>query len=203
MPKIKLTKTELRTQKDALKRFEHYLPSLQLKKQQLQYEITRLHRKLDDYKTEMASFKKSIDEWTDVFGENIGLKELISIDKIRAYTGNIAGIDIPILEGIDYKEKEYDFLTTPLWADYAIKALKKFLSLKINYQILEKQTEIIREELRVTTQRVNLFEKVKIPETRENIKKIEIYLGDMATAAVVIGKIAKDKIEKKAEALAV
>jgi len=39
MAKIKLTKTELKAQGDALKRFERFLPMLQLKKQQLQVEI--------------------------------------------------------------------------------------------------------------------------------------------------------------------
>ena len=35
MAKIKLTKTELKAQTDALKRFQRFLPMLQLKKQQL------------------------------------------------------------------------------------------------------------------------------------------------------------------------
>ncbi|HDN58588.1 MAG TPA: V-type ATP synthase subunit D, partial [Candidatus Marinimicrobia bacterium] len=58
---------------------------------------------------------------------------------------------------------------------------------------------ILREELRVTVQRINLFEKVKIPETRENIRKIQIFLGDLQTAEVVRGKIAKAKLEKRRE----
>ena len=48
----------------------------------------------------------------------------------------------------------------------------------------------------MTTQRVNLFEKVKIPECRENIRRIGIYLGDMDTSAVVRSKIAKSKLQE-------
>lgn len=203
MPKLKLTKSELRIQKDVLKRYEHYLPSLQLKKQQLQFEIIKIHKNLDECETEIKSFNKTMDEWIDVFAENIAIKKLIKIEKINISTGNIAGVDIPVLEQLEFKELEYDFLTTPLWVDSGINALKKIISLKTRHNVLEKQMDAIREELRITTQRVNLFEKVKIPESKENIRKIQIYLGDMATAAVVIGKIAKEKIERKEEALVV
>jgi len=67
-------------------------------------------------------------------------------------------------------------------------------------RILERQQRLFSEELRITTQRVNLFEKVKIPETRENIRSIRIYLGDEQTAAVVRGKIAKAAIYLQTEA---
>ena len=49
-------------------------------------------------------------------------------------------------------------------------------------------------ELRATSQRVNLFEKVKIPETKENIRKIGVYMADQQVAAVVRSKISKRKI---------
>lgn len=52
-------------------------------------------------------------------------------------------------------------------------------------------------EFRITSQRVNLFEKVMIPTAKANIKKINIYLGDQQTAAVVRGKIAKSSLIKK------
>ena len=124
------------------------------------------------------------------------------MEKVRTHIGNIAGTDIPVLDGVDFKEQEYSFLDFPLWVDYGLEAVKKMILLKVSYQVLEKQDEAVKEELRITNQRVNLFEKVKIPEACENIKKIQIYLGDMQTAAVVIGKIAKGKKEAKAEAMA-
>ena len=55
-------------------------------------------------------------------------------------------------------------------------------------------------ELRTTSQRVNLFEKVKIPECRENIRRIRIMLGDLETSAVARSKIAKRKAEEAAAA---
>jgi V/A-type H+-transporting ATPase subunit D len=102
-----------------------------------------------------------------------------------------------------FEEKEYDFLLTPHWVDQGIEVMKKVMESNARMDILKQQQDLIKEELRITTQRVNLFEKVKIPETRENIRKIQIVLGDMQTAAVVTGKIAKEKIQKKQKLMAI
>ena len=53
--------------------------------------------------------------------------------------------------------------------------------------------EVVAEELQQTSQRVNLFEKVKIPECKEAIRVIKIALGDAQTSAVARGKIAKGR----------
>ncbi|MGD2279031.1 MAG: V-type ATP synthase subunit D [Candidatus Omnitrophota bacterium] len=202
MAKIRLTKNELKKQKDELKRYTQYLPTLLLKKQQLQIEILKIHRQMEEIKKEKAFLKAQVYKWVDVFNEKVGIEELAALDKIETREGNIAGVDIPVFEKALFKEKEYDLARTPLWVDYGIEALKKTITLNARTEVLMKQDELVREELRITTQRVNLFEKVKIPEARENIRKIQIYLGDMQTAAVVTGKIAKEKIQKKSGARA-
>ncbi|MGB2660787.1 MAG: V-type ATP synthase subunit D [Candidatus Omnitrophota bacterium] len=197
MAKTRLTKNELKKQKDELKRYTQYLPTLLLKKQQLQTEILKIHQEMEGLKKEKAYLKAEVYKWVDVFAENVGIEKLISLERIETTEGNVAGIDIPIFEKAIFKEKEYDLQKTPLWIDYGIEALKKEMTLNARTEVLKKQDDLVREELRITTQRVNLFEKVKIPEARENIRKIRIYLGDLQTAAVVTGKIAKEKIQKK------
>jgi V/A-type H+/Na+-transporting ATPase subunit D len=200
MAKLRLTKNELKKQKDALKRFRQYLPTLLLKKQQLQTEILKLHSEMEKLKQEKAFLKAEVYKWVDVFAERIEIKELVGIENVITESGNIAGIEIPVFVSVAFKEKEYDLFTTPLWVDYGIEALKKAMTLNARTAVLRVQDRMVREELRITTQRVNLFEKVMIPQTRERIKKIQIYLGDMQTAAVVTGKIAKEKIVKLAGA---
>ncbi len=199
MAKIKLTKNELKQQKDALERYQRYLPTLQLKKQQLQLEILRIQRELDGVQQEIKDFEKEFVKWVDVFAEDIDVKSLFPEAKVITRAGNVAGVDIPVLENVDFQRKEYDLLSVPLWVDFGVLAVEKMVSLRVKQQILAKQLEAVREELRITTQRVNLFEKVKIPEAQENIRKIRIYIGDLQTAAVVIGKIAKDKIQKRVD----
>ena len=199
MPKIKLTKGELKRQRDGLAQFRHYLPTLQLKKQQLQVEISKIIHAKEEMKAAIDSFWEKLDSWISVFGEEVDIRKYIKADKISLVSGNIAGIEIPVYEGVKIKENPCDSYDTPLWMDKGIEAVKNMVDLKAKLLVLEKQSRILNEELRITTQRVNLFEKVKIPQTRENIRVIRVFLGDLFTAEVVRGKIAKAKLEKAAQ----
>ncbi|MDP3143193.1 MAG: V-type ATP synthase subunit D, partial [Candidatus Omnitrophota bacterium] len=91
---------------------------------------------------------------------------------------------------------EYDLFITPLWVDAAIEALKGFASILEEMAVVKQGINILRQELRITTQRVNLFEKVKIPEAQEAIRRIKIYIGDQMTNAVGRCKMAKRKISE-------
>ncbi len=197
MAQVKLTKNELKSQKDSLKRFQRYLPTLQLKKQQLQMVIRQVEAEMRTKDTEREQLHREAMSWVEVFGEDVGLENYLRIRSLETSTGNIAGIDIPVFEGIAFDELPYDLYVMPLWVDRGLDALKRLLALDAEVRILKKQHELLSEELRITTQRVNLFEKVKIPETKENIRMIRIYLGDQQTAAVVRGKMAKASIDAK------
>ncbi|MDD4294657.1 MAG: V-type ATP synthase subunit D [Candidatus Omnitrophica bacterium] len=199
MAKIKLTKSELKRQKDSLKRFNRYLPTLKLKKQQLQSEIVKVHNSIKELENSKIDIESYVYEWADVFSEKIDIISLIKISKVKVKEGSIAGIDIPIFDDVLFDEEIYDFYSVPLWVDEAVKVYKDFLRIKVKLDIAKEQETILREELRLTVQRVNLFEKVKIPETQENIRIINISLGDLQTSEVVRGKIAKSKLEKKKE----
>jgi len=199
MAKIRLTKNEHKKQKDALKRFNRYLPTLILKKQQLQIEIRKVDLQKSEREARRRGLVNDLERWIDVFGEEVGLDRLIVVDSLRIETGNIAGVDIPLFQGLDLKPVEYNLFDMPLWTDTAVETLKKMILLEAEVWILAEQIRLLGEELRITTQRVNLFEKVKIPEAKENIRVIQIYLGDQQTAAVVRGKIAKNKIVKVSE----
>lgn len=200
MAKIKLTKNELKTQKDALKMFQRYLPTLTLKKQQLQTEIRTIDAKAKKVRAEREALEKEFDEWISVFGETDAFKPgMVTVRNIRKSSGNIAGVIIPVYEGADFSRGEYDLYETPLWIDMAADRMEKALSLDLEAEVLDEQVRLLSKELRTTTQRVNLFEKVKIPETKKNIKKITVFLGDEQVAAVVRSKISKKKLEAAAE----
>ena len=196
MAKIKLTKNEQKKQKDSLKRYTRYLPTLMLKKQQLQLVIRQVENTLREKKDERDRFQNEIYSWVDVFGEEVDFSALLKVKSLEIENGNIAGVDIPIFKGISFDLPEYNLFEKPLWVDAAVEKVSKLLAFDEEVKILEKQIELLGAELRVTTQRVNLFEKVKIPEAKENIRKIQIYLGDQQTASVVRGKMAKNKLVK-------
>ncbi|MDR1900818.1 MAG: V-type ATP synthase subunit D [Treponema sp.] len=203
MAKIKLTKNELKKQKDALKMYQRYLPTLMLKKQQLQAEIRTTELRIRELRQEKDAIDESFKTWIGVFGERgIFSPDILRITAIKTAEGNIAGVSIPLFQGAEFAIAAYDLARMPLWLDTAVERLKQVLLLDLEAQTLEEQRRRLDHELRVTTQRVNLFEKIKIPETKENIKKIQVYLGDQQTAAVVRGKIAKRGMERSPQGVA-
>lgn len=197
MAKIKYTKNELKKQKDNLKRFTRYLPTLELKKKQLLAEIRLIQTRIEKLTEESERVEKEVAKWVDVFAEDVDLNEFFQVMEVTTDEENIAGIDIPTFVEVVFVDKEYDLYKTPLWVDKAIAVVQEQIERQAELKIAQKQEGILREELRITIQRIKLFEEVKIPEARENIRVIQIFLGDQMTAEVVRGKIAKAKIEKK------
>lgn len=196
MPKIKFTKTELKIQQDAFRRFNRFLPTLQLKKQQLQAEIRLSRERLSENRREQRELVRQLESWIAIFGD-AGTLALIGdrLRLVRVVRGaqSIAGVLVPTFGGAVFEMPPLDALTTPWYADEMVVALKQALSLRAAGRIIEEQERLLSHELRTTSQRVNLFEKVKIPECRENIRRIRIQLGDQDTAAVARSKIAKNK----------
>lgn len=200
MAKIKLTKNELKVQKDTLKMYRRYLPTLTLKKQQLQAEIRTIEAKANAVRKEKANLEKGFLDWIAVFSEKNAFPEgIITVRNIRKGRGNIAGIDIPTFDGADFSRGDYDLYYTPLWVDIAANHMEKAIMLDLEAEVLDEQVRLLENELLATSQRVNLFEKVKIPETENNIKKISIYLADQQVSAVVRSKISKRKIALRNE----
>ena len=201
MAKIKLTKNELKVQKDALKMYQRYLPTLTLKKQQLQSEIRIIEAKAAQVRKERENLEKGFSSWIAVFSEESAFPDgIITVSNIRKGTGNIAGVTIPTFEGADFSRGDYDLYETPLWVDIAANHMEKAMSLDLEAEVLYEQVRLLEKELLSTSQRVNLFEKVKIPETQANIKKISIYMADQQVSAVVRSKISKRKIAARDEA---
>ena len=200
---IKLTKNEQKVQKDNLKQFERYLPTLQLKKQQLQSVIMKENAQLEQMESDRISMIGDLDDWVAVFAENTlfekakQLDQLVQPDTVILSTENIAGVKVPKFEELTFKDISYNVDDYPLWVDTAIVKLRGIAQLDALASTQRKRVECLEKELRSTSQRVNLFEKVKIPEAKENIRVIGVYLGDQQTAAVVRGKISKKKLTEE------
>ncbi|MBQ1345287.1 MAG: V-type ATP synthase subunit D [Kiritimatiellae bacterium] len=194
MAKIKFTKTELKAQTDALKRFQRFLPMLQLKKQQLQSEIAGIVAKAEEVTARERAVREDLNRWVGLVATDAELLGgLVKVKEVRTGSANIAGVAIPTFDSIVTDVKEVDLWATPAWIDSAVEATTRILSLQCERAIYEEQRRLVTAELHQTSQRVNLFEKVKIPQCREAIRVIKIALGDEQTAAVTRGKIAKSR----------
>lgn len=198
MSKVKLTKGELKAQRDSLKQFKRYLPTLQLKKQQLQMKILEVRKHLDHKLSGLEERDQAVIRWSGLLADSaIDLQPWITPKEVKTGRMNVAGADVPVFEDISFEQADYDFYETPLWVDKGLEEIRGMVALIAEVEIIKKQIKILEHELRTTTQRVNLFEKVKIPECQQNIRKIRIYLGDQQANAVGVSKVAKKKVEAR------
>lgn len=199
---VKLTKNELKVQKDRLKQFQRYLPTLQLKKQQLQAVVMQAAAQLEQVERQRQAAVAGLDDWVAVFAENDSfppdkrLETLVRPRSVVCGQENIAGVTVPVFQELAFEDIRYDVADYPLWVDTAAVRLREIAGLDAMAKTLRQRVTLLERELRATAQRVNLFEKVKIPEAKENIRVIGIYLGDQQTSAVVRGKIAKKKLQE-------
>jgi V/A-type H+-transporting ATPase subunit D len=194
--KIKLTRPELKRQRDALARFERYLPMLKLKQQQLQGMVQRVRRECREAEAAMDEAQAKVDSYkqvlTDVAGLNV--EALGQCEEVRTTETNIAGVAIPVFEEALFPEARYSLFSTPAWVDAALVDLREVSARRGKMEISQRQLELLSSELTKIMQRVNLFDKVMIPDARESIRRIRIQLGDEMAAAVGRAKIAKGKL---------
>lgn len=195
--KLKYNKTALKAQRDAKAKYEKFLPILQLKKMQLQIVIRQLEPVIEEKKKALRQTGEKIQQWARFLTDpTVDVKDYLEIREVVTTMDNIAGVDVPEFKEVLFLERPYSLFATPAWLDTAILALRRLISLREELRVLLRKEELIREELRTTTQRCNLFEKKLIPELKENIRKIRIFLGDEETAAVARAKLAKAKIQQ-------
>jgi V/A-type H+/Na+-transporting ATPase subunit D len=193
MAKLKKTKNELKAQRGALRRYERFLPTLELKKQQLQREVRRVEAAMRARASREEALLDRLRVWVKLLSSEPDLGAYVRVEQIDEETANIAGVNVPVLIGVRFAKPEIDYYATPAWLEDAITALYELTRLAVEQLVLDRQKELLGEELRITAQRVNLFEKVMIPRAGENIRIIRIALGDAQTAAVARAKLAKSK----------
>lgn len=200
--KIKLTRPELKRQRDALHRFERYLPMLKLKQQQLQMTIRETGEKHRAAAAAVEAARTAFRAYRAVLNDRAGLDIEASArpSEVRTGTTNIAGVNVPVFEGVIFPKVTYSLFATPPWVDRALADLREVNRRQAELDVLQQQYDRLRRELVKIIQRVNLFEKIKIPESREAIRRIRIHLGDEMTAGVGRAKIAKGKIGEEESA---
>ncbi|MCK8604121.1 V-type ATP synthase subunit D [Desulfoferrobacter suflitae] len=193
--KTKKTRPELLKRRRLLAAYERFLPTLILKKQQIQMEILKVRTAAAQSRTEITRRITANDSWLPLFSESLpGLvTRLVSVDRVELGERNVAGIALPTVITVHFILKPYSLFATPPWVDQGLALIKELLELRETIRVLREQERLLQKELRKVTQRVNLFEKVMIPRTRESIRIIRIQLAEEETAAVGRAKIAKGK----------
>jgi V/A-type H+-transporting ATPase subunit D len=196
--KVKYNKTALKAQRDSLAKYRKFLPILQLKKMQLQIVLRQLEPQIEARGRELVAAAEAVRPWSRLLSDPaVDINDFTKILRVRVEMDNIAGVEVPEFREVLFHEMPYSFFATPSWLDTAIESMRSLIAIREEIRVLREKEALIREELRTTTQRCNLFEKKLIPELTENIRKIKIFLGDQETAAVGRAKIAKAKTQER------
>ncbi len=196
---MKLTKNALRSSQGKLRRLERYLPTLQLKKGLLQQEVFKARAdskaKADSY----ASLRRELEACRALYARARGIdfSAQVRVSHVDKGVENIAGIDLPTLGSVSFEESSYSLFDTQIWVDSLVHLLRRTKEAKIELDIAHEREGILARELRSVTIRVNLFEKIMIPRTREEIKTIRVFLSDQELMAVARAKAAQKRLQSK------
>ena len=189
----------MKLQRDKLSRFRRYLPTLKLKQQQIQASIVQTRQTFGKTEKAVNEMKKIISVYDGLFNDVAGVnfKQLATADSIETTRHSIAGVYVPQFKAAIFPESHFSLFATSPWVDKTLADLKTLNRQTAELNILQECLDLLLAELKKVMQRVNLFEKVMIPATLENIRRIRIALGDQMTAGVARAKIAKAKLEQK------
>lgn len=194
MPKLRLSKNSLQQQQQQLKLYQRLLPSLDLKRRQLTVEVQKARSEHQAALAEAETLEADIGRELPMLADrSVDLRGLVTMQGYQVGEQNIVGTRLPILENVQFAVAEYSLLATPAWIDILVRRLKDAAEARVRFRIAGQRVQLLEQAVRKITQRVNLFEKLLIPNAKKNIQRIRIYLGDSERAAVIISKLSKVK----------
>lgn len=194
MSRIPLSKAQLAREKESLAASRRFLPALDLKRQQLMAERNKARIAASDAR---AAFQRAVEEAGATVpmlaDRRIDLKGLVKVEAVRLTERNIAGVRVPVVEDVVVSVRPYGRFARPHWVDEVVRRLRQAARLRVEAEVAERSVELLDKAVMRTTQRVNLFDKILIPQAESNIRRILVALGDNERAAVVGAKLAKRK----------
>ncbi|MCF7984928.1 MAG: V-type ATP synthase subunit D [Thiohalocapsa sp.] len=194
MAKVSLNKSSLSLQTQQLKSYRQFLPSLDMKRKQLMGERARAQAKRRALDERLAEARRRVAESLPMIAnDELDLDGLIRLERVELGRENVMGTWLPTIGALEVAVRPYGYLSKPHWLEPLIEALTDSARLRVEAMVADRRVALLEAAVRTVTQRVNLFDKVLIPRTRENIKRIRIALSDAERAAVVRSKIAKKK----------
>ncbi|WP_281972345.1 V-type ATP synthase subunit D [Ruegeria faecimaris] len=201
MARLQLNKSSLAREQTQLKSYERFLPSLDLKRQQLMAERAKARKNVQYLQEEVTRLARQVGEKLPMLAQlGVDLEGLVELKDYRLKKVNVVGVTMPDLDRIEVAVRPYSLLAKPHWVDAVARLLHDMIEARLRVKVAEERVRIFDKSVATITQRVNLFEKVLIPRARANIKKIRIYLSDEQMQSVVRSKISKRKHAKEVAA---
>jgi V/A-type H+-transporting ATPase subunit D len=145
-------------------------------------------------KNKMSETETAIGRELPMLAEpHMDLGGLVTLKRCLLVEENVVGVRLPQLKAIEVDVAPYSKITTPPWLDQLVMRLRDACEGRVRLDVAVKRISILGKSLRQITQRVNLFERILIPQALENIRRIRIFLGDIERDAVVRSKLAQSR----------
>lgn len=197
--KLRLNKNALREQSGQLRLYLEFLPTLELRKRQLQAALTRIRRRRREGQKALEARRREAAPWSGLLqGRWPQVRPYAAVEEVVTRSGSVAGVAVPVLDRVRFVPREHCLLATPPLFDDAVALAREVARRRAELAVLAEQARRVAHQLRRTTQRINLYDKVLVPQARRNIRRLKVYLGDQQTAAVCRAKIAKAKLVARA-----
>ncbi len=188
--KFQYNKTTIQELKKQLALREKALPILKNKETALRLEVKLRQKRLVDLKQEKA---KIIKEVTAHPGLWAAFPKILFVNNLKLERETIIGVKVPRVRAVEFSMADFDWMQYPAWLPAAMEILKKATMLDMQLEVLEEQIHLLDIARKKTTQKVNLYEKVQIPEMEQATIKIKRFLEDKENIAVAGQKIMKKK----------
>lgn len=196
MPKVRLSKSALQVQRTQLQLYQRLLPSLDMKRRQLTLEHERARADYERARHAVKELEENIGrELPMLASDDLDLSGLVRLKTCLLGEENVAGLRLPVLRGIEVEVADYSMLARPAWIDQLVVRLKMAAEQRMRLDVASRRVELLGKSMRQITQRVNLFERILIPDAKSNIRRIRIFLGDLERDSVVRSKLAKSRSE--------
>jgi len=194
--KFQYNKTFLQQLNRELKVRVNALPTLIAKESALRVEVIKAKELVLQLE---ANIQKEMETLSDADRLWVEMSEgLVKVGKVAVIVKKIAGVKTPILEKVAFDIPRYSLVTQAAWIPDGIEILKRIAELKITLALAKKKVTILEYARKKTTQKVNLYEKVQIPEYKESVRKIKRFMEDEDNLAKSSQKILKVKLAAEA-----
>lgn len=192
--KFQYNKTSLQQLNKELKIRVNALPTLQAKEAALRIEVKKARAEVDEVQKKLDQKKEDLSStyrlWVE-FPEG-----LIRVKEVDLSIKKIAGVKTPVYENVEYDVQPFSMFNLPSWIPQGIELLKQNAALEVQKEVAQKKVEILEYARKKTTQKVNLYEKVQIPEYQEAILKIKRFMEDEENLAKASQKILKERMAR-------
>ncbi|TXJ36644.1 V-type ATP synthase subunit D [Brachyspira aalborgi] len=196
--KFQYNKTALQNLRRQLSIREKALPTLKSKEAALRLEVRKITAEIDLLKEEYEMIVKENQNYSGFWKE---FPKIVKIRNIISEQKNIAGVRVAILNKIDFALEQISLFNMPSWIRLAISMFERLMTIQIRIEMTEARLNALAYARKKTTQKVNLYEKVQIPEYRMAIIKIKRYMEDEDNLSKSSQKIVKERNRAKEASL--